>query len=155
MSEVRKFLEYLLRGVPSGPIKNFSKFQEMSDRLIGFQMKNWGFAIRLSCGRKRVSWRMFMRVLPCHHAGQGERTLYKWREGAHSHHLLQPEQLKWCHTNSSLTHFYLIKHFSFKFKPISRSNILQGIQNFLATWVFLVSKLKLKNLLIISHKYAL
>ena len=30
MSEVRKFLEYLLRGVPSGPIRNFSKFQEMS-----------------------------------------------------------------------------------------------------------------------------
>ena len=33
-------LEYLLIGVPSGPMRNFSKFQAMSVLLTGFQMKN-------------------------------------------------------------------------------------------------------------------
>ena len=42
------YLEYLFKGVPSGPIRNFSKFQAISDLLTGFQMKNWGLTIRLS-----------------------------------------------------------------------------------------------------------
>ena len=42
------YLEYLLSGVPSGPIKNFSKFHAMSVLLTGFQMKNWGLDIKLS-----------------------------------------------------------------------------------------------------------
>ena len=41
-------LEYLLTGVPSGPMRNFSKFHAMSVLLTGFQMRNWGLDIRLS-----------------------------------------------------------------------------------------------------------
>ena len=33
-------LEYLFNGVPSGPMRNFSKFQAMSVLLIGLQIKN-------------------------------------------------------------------------------------------------------------------
>ena len=42
------YLEYLFNGVPSGPMRNFSKFQAMSVLLIGLQIKNWGLLIRLS-----------------------------------------------------------------------------------------------------------
>lgn len=48
MSDVRKCLEYRLNGSPFGEIRNFSKFHEMSDRLTGFQIKNFGSPIRLS-----------------------------------------------------------------------------------------------------------
>jgi hypothetical protein len=43
MSEECVHLEYLLKGVPSGPIRNFSKFQAMSVLLTGDQMMNFGF----------------------------------------------------------------------------------------------------------------
>ena len=36
-------LEYLLTGAPSGPIKNFSKFQAISDLFTGDQVMNFGF----------------------------------------------------------------------------------------------------------------
>merc|ERR1711870_65840 len=48
MSLVRKLREQRLMGVPSLPIRNFSKFQAMSVLLTGFQIKKWGLAIRLS-----------------------------------------------------------------------------------------------------------
>ncbi len=34
---VSKAFEYLFAGVPSGPIRNFSKFQATSERLTGAQ----------------------------------------------------------------------------------------------------------------------
>merc|ERR1719186_716825 len=46
-----------LTGAPSGEIRNFSKFQEISVLLTGFQMKNFGSAIKssvLSLGAGRL-----------------------------------------------------------------------------------------------------
>merc|ERR1719239_1559838 len=56
MSEVRKCLEKRLTGCPAGETRNFSKFQEISERLTGFQMKNFGSPINLS-GRSGNAWR--------------------------------------------------------------------------------------------------
>ena len=55
-------LEYLLMGEPSGPMRNFSKFQAMSVLLTGRQIRNWGLAIRLS-GSSLGAGRDFFRNL--------------------------------------------------------------------------------------------
>ena len=47
ISEVRKVLEYLLTGLPFWSTRNFSKFQEMSERRTGLQMMNFGSVMRL------------------------------------------------------------------------------------------------------------
>ena len=47
ISEVRKVLEYLLTGLPVWSTRNFSKFQEMSERRTGLQMMNFGSVMRL------------------------------------------------------------------------------------------------------------
>ena len=49
-------------GAPSGPMRNFSKFQAMSVLLTGRQIRNWGFAIRLS-GSSLGAGRDFFRNL--------------------------------------------------------------------------------------------
>lgn len=46
MLMVSKFLLYLLKGSPSGPIRNFSKFHEISVLLMGLHTKNLGSWIR-------------------------------------------------------------------------------------------------------------
>ena len=42
MSGMRKCLENLLQGLPSGATRNFSKFQATSDRFTGDQFMNLG-----------------------------------------------------------------------------------------------------------------
>ena len=49
-------------GAPSGPMRNFSKFQAMSVLLTGRQIRNWGFDIRLS-GSSLGAGRDFFRNL--------------------------------------------------------------------------------------------
>lgn len=46
MSMVRNLLLYLLNGSPSGPMRNFSKFQETSFLFTGLQMMNLGSPIK-------------------------------------------------------------------------------------------------------------
>ena len=58
----RIYLEYLLMGAPSGPMRNFSKFQAMSVLLTGRQIRNCGLAIRLS-GSSLGAGRDFFRNL--------------------------------------------------------------------------------------------
>ena len=57
-----RYLEYLLMGAPSGPMRNFSKFQAMSVLLTGRQIRNCGLAIRLS-GSSLGAGRDFFRNL--------------------------------------------------------------------------------------------
>jgi len=57
--DVRKYLENLLTGSPLCEIKNFSKFQEISERLTGFQIINLGSPIRLSWSSDGVGMAFF------------------------------------------------------------------------------------------------
>ena len=48
ISDVRNDFEYLLTGKPSGLTKNFSKFQDISDRFTGFHIIELGLSIKAS-----------------------------------------------------------------------------------------------------------
>ena len=63
-----KLNTYLLKGLPSGPIKNFSKFQEMSLRFTGDQMMSLGSSMR-EVGSS---------------AGSGSAVFRYWRRGGHA-----------------------------------------------------------------------
>ena len=64
-----------------------------------------------------------------------------WIMDVHFLHWHQPEIWNYFWIIWIISLSYLIKHLSFEFKPISRSDMFQSIQYFLATGVFLMSKL--------------
>merc|ERR550539_159917 len=62
MSLVGKNLEYLRTGVPSGWIRNFSKFQDISDLLTGDQLMNLGFPRRFPFESEGLGRLLFRKV---------------------------------------------------------------------------------------------
>merc|ERR550539_1862676 len=62
MSLVGKNLEYLRTGVPSGWIRNFSKFQDISDLLTGDQLLNLGFPRRFPFESEGLGRLLFRKV---------------------------------------------------------------------------------------------
>ena len=113
-------------GAPSGPMRNFSKFQAMSVLLTGRQIRNWGFAIRLS-GSSLGAGRDFFRNLNIGCSFSPLASTYK----------------SLTVILSNLKKPYLVKQCSFELKPISRPDMLQSIDDFLSSRIFLVAKLKL------------